>query len=137
MGFIYIWHDGRYVSKYLSSAIPTLGLEGQSHGLRFFVKFMTSYYENHFIYFIHIWPDGRYSSIVFITIPTLGREGHGLRIFIKNQIFLFKFIYYFIKTLPWDSFISGMMVGMCLNIYPVPSLFLGLKIKVMDLVFFW
>ena len=84
MDFIHIWHDGRYRSKVIISTIPTPGVTLGSRSWTsnchkkvrvkvFVLKFMTSYFEDPLMDFIHIWHDGRYRSKVFIsTIPTRG-----------------------------------------------------------------
>ena len=84
MDFIHIWHDCRYRFKVFISTIPTLGVtlgsRSQTSNFHknvrvkvFVLKFMTSYFEDPLMDFIHIWHDGRYRSKVFIsTIPTPG-----------------------------------------------------------------
>ena len=68
----------------------------------FALKFMTSYFEDPLMDFIHIWHDGRYRSKVFIsTIPTPGVTlGSRSQNFHKKESFLCLSLYsYIIKTL--------------------------------------
>ena len=56
--------------------------------LKFIRPYMTLYYEDPLMDFIHIWPDGRYRSKVFIsTNPT---RGDNLGVKVTDRIFIKK-----------------------------------------------
>ena len=61
--FVHMWGYNVFAFPFVSSFVHKV----------FALKFMTSYFEDPLIDFIHMWHNGRYRSKVFIsTIPTPG-----------------------------------------------------------------
>ena len=65
-----------FVRSYARSFVRTFIRSSFRHWVKVFaLKFMTSYFEDPLMDFIHIWHDGRYMSKVFIsTIPNPGGD---------------------------------------------------------------